>query len=77
MLDFVSEEAIWVILRGFLGGLKKSLHKGGLPGRFLEFLGIIQEYSTSFQPLGEYLGSIDWDGNRFVCLKNCHTFDSI
>lgn len=76
------EEVIWMILRGFLGGgpERNPYTKEGLAWKIFGLLpGLMQEYSTSFQPLGEYLGSIsDWDGNRTfrLCRQIATLYDS-
>lgn len=76
------EEAIWMILRGFLGsGSERNPYtKEGLAWKVFGLLpGLMQEHSQSFQPLGEYLGGkADWDGNRAfrLCRQIATLYDS-
>ncbi|MAH30050.1 MAG: exodeoxyribonuclease V subunit gamma [Euryarchaeota archaeon] len=76
------EEAIWMILRGFLGGgpERNPYTKEGLAWKIFGLLpGLMHQNSTSFQPLVEYLGSAsDWDGNRAfrLCRQIATLYDS-
>ena len=76
------EEAIWMILRGFLGrGPERNPYtKEGLAWKIFGLLpGLMQEHAPSFQPLGEYLGPhSDRDGNRTfrLCRQIATLYDS-
>ena len=76
------EEIIWMILRGFFGeGPERNPYtKEAIAWKIFGILPrLIEENTSAFEPLTEYLGPIDkWDGNRVfrLCRQVATMYDS-